>query len=155
MNLSITGQKIANLRYSKSDFWSDLGEGFNRVVGYGVEIATGGGVKYDPKNNSFDSQHFFKNNFLFHGLGEGLGEITGRNQAREQQHQADAMLREQKANAAQDLQNQRYQDYLKDFSSSNMASASRTGPGVGRGNQMFTAANISTPLGGQQDFLGL
>lgn len=109
-----------------------------------TNIATGGLVGYENGKG-------FRDGFLSHMLNEGLGEITGRNLAREQANKAgEAVQREDAARRTQML-NEQQQRQAEDMMASSGARAIRNSSAMGGGRGQMLSAETSD----ETDFLGL
>jgi len=110
-----------------------------------TNIATGGLVGYDSEAGGFRAGG------LTHALDEGLGEITGRNLAREQANKAgEAVQREDAARRTQML-NEQMQREQEDRAASSGARAIRSSAAA---RSRGTAMRANT-LSDETDFLGL
>lgn len=114
-----------------------------------VQISTGGIAGIDPTNGKFN----WRGGAVGHAVDEGLGEITGRNLAREQAGQAQHAAELEAAARAQDLKDRQNQQMQEDINASSQIAAIRGTAGGGRSPSALrfqTLGNSDT-----RDFLGL
>lgn len=122
----------------------DLGVKKNLVedtVDIGLNVATYGLVGYDGNG--------LKKGASVRALDESVGEITGRNQARQAQNEANARLVAEDAERKRLLDLERKQRETEDISASFAARSIRQGAPQMRGNYSSSAASP------ERDFLGL
>lgn len=94
----------------------------------------------------------FRTGGTIHALDEGLGEITGRNLAREQMAKAEKAAAEEKVQREVDRQNENRSRELEDISASRAAAALRSGS---QGYAPSPVMKIGNASGDEKDFLGL
>lgn len=93
----------------------------------------------------------FKKGVTTHAADETLGELTGRNMARDQAWKAQKRLDAEDAQREQDLKNQRERNRLSDVNASNSAQAIRSSGAAKAARNLSQMGSFSD----EQDFLGL
>lgn len=116
---------------------SKIGDGLLNLV---TQIGTGGLIGF--------SDGKFGQGWSGNAIDEGVGEVTGRNVAREGLYQQQRALEAEVARREEELQNQMRQNQNMDIQASNAAGALRTGS-----NRSTVTNAANTAL--ERDFLGL
>lgn len=121
-----------------------LDQVLNTVANVGIQVASLGMAGLDEDGK-------LKKGVVLHGLDEGVGEITGRNQARKALMDQQDALNEEKRQSAIDEENRRLQIFRSDVNASRTAQAVRNTAAI-RGGQAPAGSTLGTD---DEELLGL
>lgn len=126
----------------EGNFFEQVGDA---LVSTATQIATGGLVKYQGRKDGKSAG--FRPGYTARAIDEGLGEVTGRNVAREAQNDAREAAKEEKKQKELDIANERTKRQQEDLAASRRAYSVRATASAQRRNLLGNDSG--------RDFLGL
>ena len=120
---------------------------WGQLVRTATDLMSATTVKYDPNTGKVQEGS------AIHRFDEIIGELSGRNKARIQNYAAEENLQKAQISQQRDTALQQLNQYRSDVLASQAAQATRkTAEAGNKVNQQYSS---SSPLGTEQDFLGL